>query len=336
MQRILSCIQPTGSMHIGNYFGAVKNWVNLQEEYECFFGVVDLHAMTMPYNPDKLRANTLGLTMELLACGIDPEKSTLFTQSLVPNHTELAWYLSCVTSYGDLSRMTQFKDKSSQLGSSPEDRFVSAGLFFYPVLQAADILAYKADYVPVGKDQEQHLELTREIVNRFNNQFGEYFPEPQPLFTEISKLMSLADPTKKMSKSLGEKHFVGLFEDEASIRRKVKRSVTDSGDTPEGEMSAGVKNLFNLLKACDKNAEHDSLLNDYNAGTLQYSQLKETVADALVELTSGFIARKKELEQDKKRVKQIVDEMSAKAREVTGQTVKEVRNLAGLARLRLR
>src|SRR6266446_1566347 len=157
-QRVLSCIQPTGGLHIGNYFGAIKNWVRLQneEKYQCIFGVVDLHAMTMPYRPKDLAASTTNLVIELLACGIDPEKSILFIQSFVPQHTELAWILGCVTSYGELSRMTQFKDKADQLESIGSDHFVSAGLFTYPILQAADILTYRAQFVPVGKDQEQH------------------------------------------------------------------------------------------------------------------------------------------------------------------------------------
>ena len=223
-KRVLSCIQPTGEMHIGNYFGAIKNWVDIQEEYDCVYGIVDLHAMTMPYVAKTLKDNTTRMAAELLACGIDPNKAILFTQSLVPQHTELTWIFNCVASYGELSRMTQFKDKSDQLESGVKGDFVSAGLFTYPVLQAADILIYKAELVPVGKDQEQHLELSRNIAVRFNRMFGKYFPEPKPLFTEIPKLMSLADPTKKMSKSLGEKHFIGLFEQEESIRKKVRSS----------------------------------------------------------------------------------------------------------------
>ena len=175
-KRVLSCIQPTGEIHIGNYFGAVRNWVNIQDQYDCVYGVVDLHAMTMPYSSKDLRQNTLNMFADLMAAGLDPERSVLFVQSLVPQHTELTWIFSCVTSYGELSRMTQFKDKSDQLESGGKNGYVSAGLFTYPVLQAADILIYKADFVPVGKDQEQHLELSRNIAVRFNNQFGEYFP----------------------------------------------------------------------------------------------------------------------------------------------------------------
>ncbi len=329
-KRVLSCIQPTGEMHLGNYFGAIKNWVKLQEDYDCIYGVVDLHSMTMPYKAKELKSNTLQMAIELLACGIDPEKSTLFIQSLVPQHTELNWVLNCVTSYGELSRMTQFKDKSSQLEDVTGTGFVSAGLFNYPVLQAADILIYRAELVPVGKDQEQHLELSRNIAARFNNQFGEYFPEPQPLFTEIPKLLSLADPTKKMSKSLGDKHYIGLFEDEVNIRKKVNKAVTDSGNEGEGEMSAGVQNLFNLLKAAENFSDYDSLMSDYDKGSLQYGRLKAVVGDTLVNLTNQFKDRKAELEKDTGSVNKILQELSERAREIASETIIEVRRLAGL------
>ncbi len=332
-KRVLSCIQPTGEMHLGNYFGAVKNWVRIQneEKYDCVYGVVDLHAMTMPYDPKQLKANTVNMVIELLACGIDPQKSILFTQSLVPQHTELTWILNCVTSYGELMRMTQFKDKSEQLEKGAKGHFISAGLFTYPVLQAADILIYRADFVPVGKDQEQHLELSRNIAVRFNNQFGEYFPEPQPLYTEIPKLVSLADPSKKMSKSLGDKHFIGLFEAEDSVRKKVRSAVTDTGEgQQEGEMSPGVSNLFNLLKACNKDDAVSHLTAEFQKGALKYSELKDATADALVELTSGLTTRKKDLMKDEQAISQMLKDLSAKAREIAAQTIRDVKELAGL------
>jgi tryptophanyl-tRNA synthetase len=299
MSRVLSGIQPTSEMHFGNYFGAVKNWVELQKKYECMYGVVDYHAMSMPYDPEELRKNTSNMVIDLLACGIDPEKSILFIQSLVPEHTELCWILSCFCSYGELQRMTQFKDKSESDKIQEKGNIVSVGLFTYPVLQAADILIYKAEYVPVGKDQEQHLELSRNIANRFNNKHGDYFHEPKALFTEIPKLLSLADPSKKMSKSLGDQHVVRLFEDEASIRKKIKSAVTDVGPKTD-TMSPGVANLFELLKASDKMDDYNSLMNDYNAGTLKYSQLKEKVASSLVELSAQFIAKKAEITKNEK------------------------------------
>jgi tryptophanyl-tRNA synthetase len=330
--RVLSGIQPTAEMHIGNYFGAVKNWVALQDTHECIYAIVDLHAITMPYDPVKLRANTERMVCDLLACGIDPDKALLFIQSLVPEHTELCWILSCLASFGELRRMTQFKDKSDLLEGQDATQFVSAALFTYPVLQAADILAYRADYVPVGKDQEQHLELSRDLARRFNSQFGvDFFPEPEALFTETPKLMSLVDPTKKMSKSAGERHYIGLFEDEQSIRSKIKSAVTDSGDLPPGaEMSPGVVNLFEILKACGKTEEATALLKDYHAGKRQYRELKEVVANALVELTSGLRARREEILKDAASVNVRVRAMTDKARGIAGATLREVRGIIGL------
>ena len=330
--RVLSGIQPTAEMHIGNYFGAVKNWVALQDTHDCIYSIVDLHAITMPYDPAKLRANTERMVLDLLACGIDPDRATLSIQSLVPEHTELCWILACLCPFGDLRRMTQFKDKFDPLEGQDATQFVSAGFFMYPVLQAADILVYRAQYVPVGKDQEQHLELSRELARRFNNQFGvELFPEPAPLFTETPKVMSLVDPTKKMSKSAGERHYIGLFEDEQSIRAKVKTAVTDSGGLPPGsEMSPGVMNLFEILRACGKTEEAAALFQNYHDGKLQYRELKEVVANALVELTSGLRARREEISKESASVNAKVKEMSEKARGIAGQTLKEVRSIIGL------
>lgn len=332
-KRVLSCIQPTGEIHIGNYFGAVRNWVNIQDQYDCVYGVVDLHAMTMPYVAKDLRQNTLNMFADLIAAGLDPEKSVLFVQSLVPQHTELTWILSCVTTFGELSRMTQFKDKSDQLESGGKGGFVSAGLYTYPVLQAADILVYKADLVPVGKDQEQHLELSRNVAVRFNNQFGTYFPEPQPLYTEVQKLMSLADPEKKMSKSLGDKHYIGLFEPEESIRKKVRSAVTDTGGQAGDSMSPGVANLFSIIKACEKHNEYNLLMDSYNSGGLKYRDLKEVAADALVEVTGPFRSRREELRKDPDRIMRLVVESSEKARDFAEKVLDDVRELTGLIRI---
>ncbi len=333
MKNVLSCIQPTGDLHIGNYFGAVQNWVRLQETYHCRYGVVDYHSMTMPYNPAKLRENTWTMAFYLLACGIKPEN--LFIQSLVPEHSELAWVLGCTTSFGELSRMTQFKDKTDQLHETDKDAFVSLGLFAYPVLQAADILIYHADYVPVGKDQEQHLELSRGIAQRFNHQFGkEYFVHPAPLFTETPKILSPADPNRKMSKSLGEKHYINLFGEEDRIRKQVKSAVTDTGEAVAGEMSTGVKNLFELLRACENMEAHQSLMDDYEAGALKYSALKEEVAETLVKMINPFRERLAELQADKRNVKNQIQEASAETRKKAQQTMREVRELTGLGSLK--
>lgn len=332
-KQVLSCIQPTGDMHYGNYFGAVQNWVKLQEEYDCVYGVVDYHAMTMPYQPDKLRQNTWNLIINLLASGIQPQN--LFIQSLVPEHAELSWIFNCVCSYGMLTRMTQFKDKKDQLQDADNEAFVSAGLFTYPVLQAADILIYNADYVPVGKDQEQHLELSRNIAARFNHQFGqEYFKLPEPLFTEVPKVMSPANPTKKMSKSLGPKHYIDVFADEARIRKQVRSAVTDTGEATDGAMSPGVANLFELLKAADQHDAHDRLMRDYEAGSLKYVELKDAVADGLVAISGTLRARRDELNADKRAVKRMIQESSAEIRRRAQQTLKDVRSITGLMNLK--
>ncbi len=329
-KRVLSCIQPTGEIHLGNYFGAIKNWVSIQDKFECYYGVVDLHAMTMSYDPRVLKSNSYQMIAELLACGIDPDKSVLFLQSLVPQHTELTWILNCISSYGELSRMTQFKDKSEQVETGGRGQFISAGLYTYPVLQAADILVYKADFVPVGRDQIQHLELSRNIAVRFNKQFGQCFPEPMPLLTEVPKLVSLADPTKKMSKSLGDKHCIGLFESEDSIRKKVKSAVTDTGDQQGDKMSPGVENLFNLIKACGKAEAWNKLMDDYKSGTLKYKDLKEITAEAIVEVTTPFRHRKQELLSDISYIEKLTVSLSDKAKAVASVTMAEVRKLTGI------
>ncbi len=329
MKTVLSAIQPTGDMHLGNYFGAVKNWVDLQEKYKCYYGVVDYHAMTMPYEVNKLRTNTWDLITNLVAVGVQPEN--LFIQSLVPEHTELGWILNCFCSYGQLTRMTQFKDKSQQVKEGAKEEFISVGLLDYPVLQTADILIYRADYVPVGKDQEQHLELARDIAQRFNTQVGkEYFVLPEPLYTETPKIRSTADPAKKMSKSAGEKHYINAFADEATIRRQIKSAVTDSGNTTAGTMAEGVQNLFELIKAAGWKTEYDQLMETFTAGNLKYVDLKQVTADALVQMIGGFVEKKKEISADKRKLKDQVKQSSSEIRRRAQETLKEVKELVGL------
>lgn len=327
---ILSGMQPTGNLHFGRYFGAVANWIRLQEEYDCHYCAVDYHAMTMPFKPKKLRENSWELIFNLLACGIKAEN--LFIQSMIPEHTELSWILNCFSSYGQLTRMTQFKDKSAQSAEKSGEGFISVGLFTYPVLQAADILIYRAGKVPVGKDQEQHLELSRNIAQRFNNLVGkDYFDLPEALYTEIPKVMSTADPTRKMSASLGEKHNIDVFAEPARIRKQIRSAVTDTGDTPSGEMSPGVENLFSLLKASNALEAHDSLLADHQAGTLRYVDLKDAVADSLIQVSTPIRERKAELMADKKAVKNQIKASAGEIRKKAQQTVKEVKELVGLA-----
>jgi tryptophanyl-tRNA synthetase len=316
-------------MHLGNYFGAIANWVKLQDSYKCIYGVVDYHAMTMPYDVNKLRTNTWDLITNLIAVGVDPQH--LFVQSLVPEHTELGWIFNCFCSYGQLTRMTQFKDKSNQLGEKSNDDFISVGLLDYPVLQTADILIYKADFVPVGKDQEQHLELSRDIAQRFNNQVGkEYFVLPSGLYTETPKIRSTADPMRKMSKSAGEKHYISVFADEATVRRQIKSAVTDTGEQTNGEMSDGVKNLFEMIKAAGDIDAHNGLMDNYHAGSLKYSELKEVTANVLVNMLKPFAEKRASLNSDKKAVKDQVKSSSEEIRKIAKQTLNEVKEMVGL------
>ncbi|NJB87722.1 tryptophanyl-tRNA synthetase [Lewinella marina] len=325
-QTILSGIQPTGKLHFGRYFGAIENWKRLQESYDCVYMVANYHAMSMPFESRKLAENTWEICFNLLACGIKPEN--LFIQSLIPEHAELNWILNCFSSYGQLTRMTQFKDKGAQ-----NEDFVSAGLFTYPVLQAADILVYKADLVPVGKDQEQHLELTRDIAQRFNNFAGkEVFPVPEALFTKIAKVMSTADPNRKMSASLGDKHHIDVFADESRIRKQIRSAVTDTGGEDAGAMSPGVANLFSLLEAAGQTEAHASLLQDYESGNLRYADLKETVAEGLVAISQGIQENLKELKQDRRAVKDQIKQSSWEIRKRAQETVKEVKGICGLVR----
>lgn len=324
--RVFSGVQPTGELHIGNYLGAIKNWVALQADYECFYCVVDYHALTMDFNPVQLKKETLNVAMDLIACGIDPKKSVLFVQSHVPEHTELSWVFNCFTSYGDLLRMTQFKDKSEKAS------FVSAGLFDYPVLQAADILLYQAERVPVGEDQVQHLELCRRIARRFNSQLDEeFFPEVEPILTEGSRIMSLADPEQKMSKSLGPKHYIGLMEPEKDILSKIRGAVTDVGLQPGQDMTPGVENLLKILKITGGDEVYDSLKAEHRAGKLLYSKLKDTVYEYLAKELAPIRKRRNELKESY--IKEVLKDGAERAREVAVKTMAKVRSLLGVGSL---
>ncbi len=330
--RIFSGAQPTGELHIGNYLGAIKNWAALQDDYECYYCVVDYHALTFAsqrgadFDPAQLKQETINVAMNLLACGIDPKKSVLFVQSHIPEHTELAWVFNCFTSYGDLLRMTQFKDKSDKAD------FVSAGLFDYPVLQAADILLYKAERVPVGEDQVQHLELCRRIARRFNSQLGEeFFPEVEPILTQGSRIMSLADPEQKMSKSLGPKHYIGLMEPEKDILSKIRSAVTDVGLQPGQEMAPGVENLLKIIKITAGDAVFESLKAEHAAGKLLYSKLKDTVYECLMKELEPIRKRRNELQENY--VREVLKDGAGRAKEVAVKTMTRVRSLLGVGSL---
>ncbi|HAF70039.1 TPA: tryptophan--tRNA ligase [Candidatus Acetothermia bacterium] len=322
--RIFSGIQPTGVLHLGNYFGAIRQWVELQEGNECIYCIVDYHALTNEETePDVLRKARRELALDLIACGIDPERTILFVQSDVPEHTELCWILGCVTSYGDLTRMTQFKQKAA------EQEFVNGGLFYYPVLQAADILLYLADHVPVGEDQLQHLELARRIARRFNSRFGELFPEPQPILGKGARIMSLADPGRKMSKSYGPEHYVGLMEPEDSIRKKIRSAVTDIGLTPGQEMSPGVANLFTILELVAPGELVAELRKQHREGKLLYKHLKDVLYEELMNALGPIRARRAELSA-KGEIDEVLAAGAARARRIAREVMREVRARVGL------
>jgi tryptophanyl-tRNA synthetase len=278
MARVFSGIQPTGDLHLGNLLGAVRGWVTDQYEADSLFCIVDLHALTVPKEPGEVGQKTLELAQVLVACGLDPDICTLFVQSHVPQHTELAWVIQCLTGYGELSRMTQFKDKSGR-----QKDFISAGLFTYPTLQAADILLYDTDRVPVGEDQRQHIELTRDVAERFNSRFGETFVLPRAVVPDAgARVMDLQDPTNKMSKSAeSDAGTILLTDDLARTAKKVKRAVTDSEPDVRFDPVAkpGVSNLLSILGACT-GREPGAVAEEYS----QYGPLKADTAEAVVEL----------------------------------------------------
>ncbi len=330
MARVLSGIQPTGPLHFGRYFGAVRNWVAMQAEHECFFCVVDYHAMTVPFEAEVLRRQSLDLWIDLLASGLDPDRATVFLQSDVPEHTELCWLLTAITPYAWLRKMTQFKDKAQKAES--EGQSYTAGLLVYPVLQAADILIYKATAVPVGEDQDQHLELTRDLARAFNQRFRAIFPEPDAIHTDTPKILSPADPERKMSASLGPRHYIGCFEEPASIRRKIAGAVTDSGEpAADGTLGPGVRGLLTLLRAAGRDAEAQAFERDYANGPRRYAPLKEAVAEALVALAEPMRERRRALAADRKALKRLAREQGARAREVARRTLAEAREAVGLA-----
>jgi tryptophanyl-tRNA synthetase len=292
MPRVFSGIQPTGDLHLGNLLGAVQNWVREQHVDDSVFCIVDLHALTVPKEPGEVGGKTLELAQVLMACGLDPEVCTLFVQSHVPQHAELGWVLQCATSFGELSRMTQFKDKSSR-----QKDFVSAGLFTYPALQAADILLYDTDKVPVGEDQRQHIELTRDVAERFNSRYGATFVLPEAVVPSTgARVMDLQDPTSKMSKSSdSDAGTVMLTDDLSRTAKKIRRAVTDSGADVRFDPVAkpGVSNLLSILGACT-GRDPAELAGSYH----QYGPLKNDTADAVVEVLRPVQERFAELRDD--------------------------------------
>lgn len=320
---IVSGIQPTGNLHIGNYLGAVKNWVDLQNsgKYQCYFFIADYHSFTSEMSGAERQEKILTIAVELLSAGIDPKKSTLFLQSAVAGHTELAWIFNTVTPVAELYRMTQFKDKSERQAKN-----INTGLLTYPILQAADILLYHGTAVPVGQDQVQHVELTRDIGRWFNNRYGNYFVEPKALLTEIPKVMSLLEPTKKMSKSHGLNSVIELADEPEVIANKLKKAVTAT----EGGEAPGVQNLLLLLKHFGSKEDLAAFTKAAKDGSIRYGDLKTVVGMALAARFEDFRTKRTDYLKHPATVKKILAEGAERAEKVASKTVKEVRKLVGL------
>ncbi|MCL5010655.1 MAG: tryptophan--tRNA ligase [Patescibacteria group bacterium] len=323
--RIFSGIQPSGDIHIGNYLGAIKQWIALQEKNDCVFCIVDWHAITVPYEPKLLRQKIKEVTATYLAAGINPKKSVIFVQSHIKEHAELTWLLNTITPIGDLQRMTQFKDKSKKYGGN-----ISAGLFNYPVLMAADILLYQTELVPVGQDQKQHVELAREIARRFNAKFGDTFTLPQAQIMKIgAKIMSLAEPTKKMSKSDKPETRIGLFDTAEQIKKKIGSATTDSGKEIEynPEQKPGISNLLTIYSLFANKTIKD-LENEY-AGK-NYQTFKQNLAELLIEKLAPFRTKKAEFEENPEQIGKVLKEGAEKARAIAQTTMEKVRATMGL------
>jgi len=323
--RIFSGIRPTGTLHIGNYLGAIKQWLSLQEKGECLFCIVDLHAITTPFKPKELKKNIIELAASYLAVGLNPKKSILFVQSHVKEHTELAWLLGTITPLGELKRMTQFKEKSKK-----HPQYVNAGLLNYPILMAADILLYQTDIVPVGKDQQQHVELTREIARRFNRNFGKAFKIPKVLLPKIgAKIMSLDNPKKKMSKTGSPKGCIELFATPTEIKEKIMRAVTDPGKEIKynPEKKPGISNLLSIF----------SLFSDKPIKEIErkfkgkgYKEFKETLTKLLIKKLEPFREKREEILARENYVKEILENGARRAKKIAKETTQKVQRKMGL------
>jgi tryptophanyl-tRNA synthetase len=323
-KRIFSGAQPTGELHIGNYLGALRNWVTLQDEYDAIYCIVNLHAITLPQDPQVLRQKTLDLARIYVAAGVDPLKSTIFIQSDVPQHAELTWVLSCISRMGELERMTQFKDK----GKGNTER-AGVGLFTYPVLMAADILLYQTDLVPIGKDQKQHLELTRDLAERFNRDYGETFKVPEPYIPPVgASILSLQDPAKKMSKSDENPNgSIFLLDDPDTITKKIKRAVTDSGTEinfdPERPAITNLLTIYHLLTG---KSDEECVAHFEGKG---YGQFKTELAEAVIEFLRPFQERVQDC--DDGTLRSILATGAERAREIAAETLKDVYTKLGIS-----
>lgn len=325
MKRVFSGIQPSGELHLGNLLGALINWSKMQNDHDAVYCVVDLHALTLRMDPSVLRTNTVELAQLLIAVGIDPERSTLFVQSQVPQHSQLAWLMECTVSFGELSRMTAFKDKSTR----DSTKFVSAGLFTYPALQAADILLYDTDFVPVGDDQRQHVEITRDIAERFNSRYGQTFVVPEHVIPAAgARVMDLQSPDRKMSKSEGESPgTVFVLEDPKKIEKKFKRAVTDSESEVRFDIDEkpGVSNLLSIMSACTGD-EPETLAGRYS----QYGPLKADTAEAVIELLRPIQSRFAELQADPAETERLLKIGADKAEVIAAEVLARAKRNIGL------
>jgi tryptophanyl-tRNA synthetase len=325
--RVLSGIQPTAdSFHLGNYLGALRQWVAMQDSYDAFYCVVDLHAITTGHDPAVLRRRTRVAAAQLFGAGLDPDRATVFVQSHVPEHTELAWVLECITGFGEASRMTQFKDKAAKTGTDS----ASVGLFAYPVLMAGDILLYQADQVPVGEDQRQHLELTRTLAQRFNHRFGKTFTVPGAYIpAEVAKITDLDNPTAKMGKSTSSSQgIVEVLEDPASIRKKIARAVTDSGTEirADDEAKPGITNLLRIYSALTGDSVPDLERRYAGAG---YGAFKKAVGDVVADTFAPIRERTEQMLADEDQLDKLLAHGAARARSVAGPTMATVRDRVG-------
>ena len=323
--RIFSGIRPTGNIHIGNYLGAIKQWIELQEKNECVFCIVDLHAITTPYNPKEIQKNILEAATIYMAAGVNPDKSIIFVQSAVKEHAELAWLFGTITPMGELSRMTQFKEKSKK-----HKDYINAGLFNYPVLMASDILLYKAQAVPVGKDQEQHVELTRTIAKKFNQKFGKTFDEPETVLPKSgAKIMSLTDPKKKMSKTDDAKSYISLFDSPEEITKKILSSQTDSGKDVIFNVTKkpGISNLLTIYSLISGKTIQELEKEFKDQG---YGHFKKSLAEELVNYLEPFRRKQKELQTRDVYVKELLGQGASRAKIIAEATVTEVRSKMGL------
>jgi tryptophanyl-tRNA synthetase len=329
MKTVFSGIQPSGELHLGNYLGAIRNWVSLQEQYRCIFCVVDYHAITQDYEPKEMRRRVSDMVIDLLALGIDPDRSLLFLQSMVPEHTELCWVFNNVTGFGDLERMTQFKDKSEH---QPEN--INVGLFDYPVLQAADILLYKAELVPVGQDQVQHIELARRIARSFNHRWGKVFPECEALLTDLPKLIGL-DGKAKMSKSLGNHIPLSVYGNDKALRKLLGRAVTDEKRVMrEDPGDPDVCNVFTMHKILSSEEDRAWARQGCTTAAIGCVDCKGKLADNMNAHFAAYVERRAKLVAEPGRIQEVLEQGAAKARAVAQRTMGQVHDKLGLWRSR--